>query len=279
MGDVSDAMARSKGKPAPLDTLEDRPIQVESGAGLSFDEADLAARDKPHVAPLNPLPLDVPQTPAPSPSPMASLASRGGMPATVLSRQYRQVRDGMRQRGRSRGVRVHAFASPTAHDARTPTLINIGTAFGELADPRVLLLEANLRGPTFHRFFQKPFTPGLVHLLRGTLTGLDEAIHPTRHDNLHVLPAGDCEFAESRALLSSQAMADLMMELRQRYDHVLIDTPPLTDGDEACLLASMADESLLIARMHKTAGDLIERSKTLLRDAGCPLAGVILSHG
>lgn len=286
MGDVFDALSRSKGKPAPLDLLNQRPIQVESGAGLSFDEAELAARSKPPIAPLNPLPADPLVSPAPRPAESPSPPIRADEPETsagraaMVSQQYRQIRDGMRQRAQARGTKVHLFASSTGREGRSPTLINIAIALSEIPRERTLLLEADLHTPALHRFFQKPFTPGLAHLLRGELVTLEDATHPSGHAYLDVLPAGDCVFGDpdARSLLLSQTMADLMMELRSRYDHILIDAPALEDCGDACVLASMADEALLIVQAQKTSSDQVERSRRLLRSTDIFLAGTILSH-
>lgn len=319
MGDVFDALSRSRGEPvarpvagdgngeAETDATAERPLTPEHPGALPLAEVEAKVEREGrvhHAVPPMPIGAPPPRTPPAPPSEAARLVppprpmptpqpnvritpgiqpprpNGGADPARqqVLLAQYRQIRDGMIERGKERGVQVHLLTSSTAREGRTATLLRIAGAFAELPDARVVLVEADLHHPSFHRQFQRPFTPGLVQLLRNRAT-LNEAIHNTRHVGLDVLPAGDCEFNESLQLVSGQAMADLIRTLRDRYDKVLIDGPAVQQApDDAAVLASLADEVLLVVRMHKTPSELVEDTKSRLRAAHTPLAGVILSH-
>lgn len=260
-------------KPQPVSPPRDAARVVTNGANGTNGHAPAAASrvvvaPKGAVEKANGLPAR-----APTPPSAAELARQN-----VILEQYRQVRDGILARQNERGAKVHMLTSASGQDGRTQLLVALAQSFGELVGHRVVLVEADLRAPTFHRHFQRAFTPGLVHFLRNRAS-LDQSIHRTRHDHLDVLPAGDVEFTEATELVASQRMMDAIKELRERYDTVFIDAPPAPNFDDAATLGALSDECLLVARMNKTPNDLVDAAKAKLRTAGCRLAGVILSHG
>ena len=73
-------------------------------------------------------------------------------------------------------------------------------------------------------------------------------------------------------------MGQLIDRLRDRYDHIFIDTPPVITVTDACILGAMCDETLLVVRLNKTATEAVDRAKRLLRASNCEVSGVILTH-
>lgn len=197
---------------------------------------------------------------------------------SVITEQYRAIRTQILARGRNRKLQVHAVTSSAPEEGKSVTTINLGMTFSELRNQKILLIEGDLRRPTFHKLFNRQATPGLIHLLRGQETDIDKAIHPTAYDNLQFMPAGDRDFVSSTELLSSPKMHQILDRLRDRYDHIFLDTPPVITVTDACILGAMADETLLVVRLNRTPSDLVDRAKRLLRASNCDVAGVILTH-
>lgn len=197
---------------------------------------------------------------------------------SALTEQYRAIRTQILARARSRRLQVHVLTSSAPEEGKSVTTMNLGMVFSELRNLRCLLVEGDLRRPTFHKLLDKTLAPGLIQVLRGEVTDIDKAIHPTVYENLQVMPAGDREFVSSTELLSSPRMAQLLERLRDKYDHIFIDTPPVVTVTDACILGAMADETILVVRLNKTPTAIVDRAKRLLRAANCEVAGVILTH-
>lgn len=197
---------------------------------------------------------------------------------SALTEQYRAIRTQILARARNRRLQVHVLTSSAPEEGKSVTTMNLGMVFSELRNLRCLLVEGDLRRPTFHKLLDKTLAPGLIQVLRGEVTDIDKAIHPTVYENLQIMPAGDREFVSSTELLSSPRMAQLLERLRDKYDHIFIDTPPVVTVTDACILGAMADETILVVRLNKTPTAIVDRAKRLLRAANCEVAGVILTH-
>jgi capsular exopolysaccharide synthesis family protein len=196
----------------------------------------------------------------------------------IITEQYRAIRTQILARCRNRRVQVHVITSSAPQEGKTVTTINLGIAFSELRNQRTLLIEGDLRRPAFARMLARDQKPGLLHYLRGEVDEIDRILQPSVYDNLQIIPAGDREFTKSTELLSSPRMAFLLDRLRDRYDHIFIDTPPVITVTDGCILGAMADDTLLVVRLNRTPTDAVDRAKRLLRAANCEIAGCILTH-
>jgi capsular exopolysaccharide synthesis family protein len=197
---------------------------------------------------------------------------------SVITEQYRAIRTQVLARARNRRVQTHVITSSAPEEGKSVTTVNLGIAFSELRSQKTLLIEGDLRRPSFQHLFDRDIEHGLVDLLRGEETDVDKCIQPTVYENLQFLPAAGKEFAHSTELLSSPRMVQLLDRLKDRYDHIFIDTPPVITVTDACILGSMCDQTLLVVRLYRTPADVVDRAKRLLRAANCEVAGVILTH-
>jgi len=197
---------------------------------------------------------------------------------SLITEQYRQIRTQILARGRNRKLHTHVITSSAPGEGKSVTCVNLGIAFAELRNQKTLLIEGDLRRPSFGRLLNRRATPGLIQLLRGEVDNIEEGLHETVYDNLQILPAGDHEHEASTQLLSSPRMMKVLEQAKDRYDHIFIDTPPVITVTDACILGTAADEVLMVVRLHKTQTNVVERAKRLLRASNCELAGVILTH-
>lgn len=112
------------------------------------------------------------------------------------------------------------------------------------ADKRVLLIDADLRRGTSHRYFNIPASPGLTELIQGNTTPT-EAIKTVMHENLSVLPRGTHPDDPSE-LLSNKNFKPLINELAQHYDIIIIDTAPILLVTDAALIGSLSSINYLV---------------------------------
>jgi capsular exopolysaccharide synthesis family protein len=108
---------------------------------------------------------------------------------------------------------------------------------------KTLLLDADLRHPSVHRLFEIPEAPGFAEALRGDVAPAD-AVRPTGLANLHVLPAGRCDYA-ALAQLNGPALPRALNDLKERYEFVLVDCSPVLHVADTLLIAPHMDGVLL----------------------------------
>ena len=131
-----------------------------------------------------------------------------------------------------------------------------------------------------HNVLHTERSPGLSELLSGTAP-LEEALReitPPDHGPgaFSFIPAGS-PVSNPAELLGSPAMRELLDLLVERYDHVVIDTPPLCVVTDAAVLATQADGVLFVARMGVTHGDALKRSVEEMRSLGARVVGTVLT--
>ncbi len=197
---------------------------------------------------------------------------------SAVTEQYRAIRTQLLARARNKSMQVTVLTSSTPEEGKSVTTANMGIVFSELRNKKTLLIEGDLRRPSFNKLFDRDTTPGMLQLLRGEVDRIDDALHPTIYDNLQFIPAGGRDTIHSTELLSSPRMVQVLEQLKDRYDHIFIDSPPVITVTDSCILGSLAEQVLLVVRLNKTPSTAVERAKRLLRANNCEVSGVILTH-
>lgn len=173
--------------------------------------------------------------------------------------------------------RLVVVASASPGDGKSTVSVNTATAFAQRGT-RVLLADADLRGGVLHGVFDAPQGPGLADVLAGRAT-LDEAVREVEAGGgrtLYLLPAGTLPL-DPAELLGSPAMARLADELREEFDVVVFDTPPLSEGADAALLGSVADTTVLVARHGVTQREALQGAAARLREFDVAVSGVVMN--
>jgi len=267
---VSDAFERSDPSRVRSDDANDNTISAPVKAPPSDDSADdsadqaAAASGAPSdIAKLNGYALQV-----------VVHHDRG----SVVTEQYRAIRTQILARSRTRRLQTHVITSSTPEEGKSVTVLNLGVAFSELRNQRTLLIEGDLRRPAFEKLFDRKCDNGLMQLLRGDVDDYEQILHPTVYDNLQFIPSGGRDPNHSTELLSSPRMVQLLDRLKDRYDHIFFDSPPVVTVTDSCILGQMADGVMMVVRLNKTPSDVVDRAKRLLRASSCEISGVILTH-
>lgn len=141
---------------------------------------------------------------------------------------------------------------------------------------RVCLVEADLRRPRATKYLGIEPGIGLSDVVVGQYT-LDQALVEWHRGLLTVLPAGDAP-PDPTHLLGSQATAQVLRELRSRFDLVLIDAPPLLPVSDAAILGALSDGVILIANFGRVRRDQIDLAANSLGSVGAQLVGTILNR-
>jgi capsular exopolysaccharide synthesis family protein len=163
-------------------------------------------------------------------------------------------------------------AAPT--EGKTMVACSIATALAQ-GGLRVCIVDCDLRRPRLHRVFDRVGDTGITNVLLGEAT-LDEVARPTVVENLWSIPAGPMPPNPADAL-HSQKFRDIIRELGERYDRVVIDSPPLVAVTDATILSKMCDGTIFVVRAFRTSKFLCRQALRSLRDVDAPLLGVVLN--
>ncbi|MBI3634874.1 MAG: AAA family ATPase [Candidatus Rokubacteria bacterium] len=204
---------------------------------------------------------------------------------------YRMLRTNVQFIRTERPGKTLLVTSSTLQEGKTTTLVNLAVALAQ-GGQRVLLVDANLRRPSLHRFFRVTEGHGLLDVLVGNARWRDcvtsgaEALRGHEHladalalsglERLDVVLAGGVA-ANPSELLSTPAMTELLSEAGNDYDIVLIDAPPVLPVTDAAILAAHVDGVVLVYEAGKVGRLVLKRAKAHLEGVRAPLWGVVLN--
>lgn len=196
-------------------------------------------------------------------------------PASAMSEEYRSIRTSILARHENERHLVHTITSATPQEGKTITCVNLGLTFAELRNRKTIIIECDLRLPTFGKLLNcETNRPGLIDYLRGNAK-VSEIIQQVEGSQLHIIPAGGRVSDEAVQLISGQRMSNLIQGLRAKYDHVIIDTPPVLQLADAGILGSQSEEVLVVARMRRTPRPLVEQAISTLASYNAQVNGII----
>ncbi|CAN5529837.1 hypothetical protein BH09PLA1_BH09PLA1_28000 [soil metagenome] len=170
--------------------------------------------------------------------------------------------------------RTILVTSPKPGDGKSVCATNLALALTQ-AGRTVVLVDADLRRPTQHVNLDLRDGAGLTDALRST-AALRWAIQPSGIDNLDALPAGSTKQNPSE-LLDSPEFRALLTELGARYDHVVIDSPPINVVNYAALIAGYCDATVLVVRAEHTTRDDAARALEMLTKVGGRVVGAVVN--
>jgi capsular exopolysaccharide synthesis family protein len=198
-------------------------------------------------------------------------------PQSQMAESYRALRTSLLLSNLGAPPKVIMVTSALPQEGKTTTSINCAVVLAQKKDTRVLLIDADLRRPSIHKKLGMDPGNGLSKLLTDSATHLDDVITPTTIlSNLFVLPAGKTP-PNPAELLASSNMRDLLADLREKFDHIVIDTPPSLSVTDAVVLSPRADAVLLVIRSGQTTKQALRRSRDILTQVNAKVVGVLLN--
>ena len=151
---------------------------------------------------------------------------------------------------------------------------NLATILAQ-SDKRVLIIDADLRRGYLHKYFNLDTQPGLTELLNGQ-QNLETVIRHTEVPGLSVISRGKSP-ANPSELLSSNQFKNLLEQMSEKFDHVIIDTPPVLAVTDGIIISQYTGVNLVIARYAKTQMKELELTLNRFEQAGVKVNGFILN--
>lgn len=164
--------------------------------------------------------------------------------------------------------------SATAGEGKTSTATNLAVALSQ-AGRRVLIIDGDLRRPQVAGLFGLESSVGLTTVLVGR-TKLDESIQVHEPSGVHFLAGGPTP-PNPTEVLQAKATKDLLAQVREKYDNVIIDAPPLLPVADAAILTTSTDGAILVASHGSTNRDELETAATRLKTVGARLFGTVVN--
>jgi len=196
-------------------------------------------------------------------------------PQSQMAESYRALRTSLLLSNLGAPPKVIMVTSARPQEGKTTTSINTAIVLAQKG-VRVLLMDADLRRPSIHKTLGMGPCSGLSNVLTGSAT-LQQTIAATPIlPNLFIMPAGTPP-PNPAELLASSNMRDLLVTLREQFDHIVIDTPPTLSVTDAVVLSPRADATILVIRSGQTTKQALRRSRDILMQVNAHVAGVLLN--
>ena len=204
-----------------------------------------------------------------------SAISRGASSLSRIAEALRGMRTSILLSSPGAPPKVIMITSTRPAEGKSSVATLMAITFA-LNGSRVLLIDADLRRPSVHLRFRIPKGLGLSSLLSGKSNIKDATTEWPELTNLHIMTSGPVPPLPSE-LLGSRQMEDLILKLREEYDFVLIDTPPVLAVTDASILGRLTDAAILIIRYGAAQRHVVQRCIDLLDRSGAHLLGVAVN--
>jgi len=196
-------------------------------------------------------------------------------PDSISSEAFRTLRTRVQFSKYTKNAKTLLITSSAPGEGKTIISVNLTASFAQ-ANKKSVILDCDLRKPRVHRIFNDNETPGFLDYLFGKLS-YENIIRKTEIRNLDFIPAGTIPPNPSE-IMGSRAMKALLQKLKEDYEVVIIDSPPVMAVSDAEILAQFVDASILIVSAHSTEVDWLEESVNRLKNEQNNFAGVILNN-
>lgn len=171
-------------------------------------------------------------------------------------------------------IKTICVTSCIPHEGKTMTTINISISIAS-ANKKVVYIDADIRKPRQYKKIASKYNDGLSNYLSG-MAELDDVISETNIDNLDMIVCGP-KPPNPAELLGTPRFLELLEKLKERYDYVIIDTPPLGSMIDAAIIAAAADGTIMLVKYNTIDYRKALKVKEQLEKANARIIGVVLN--
>lgn len=191
-----------------------------------------------------------------------------------VKESYKAIRTNIALSVMKDGCKRLVFTSAVPSEGKSTTALNVAVSFSR-AYSRVLLIDCDLRKPRMHKALGLENNTGVTNVLSGLAT-LEEAVRKTKFENLDLLSSGLLAPNPSE-MLASERMQRLLDTLSERYDYIIIDTPPINVVADALPLIKISDGMVFVTRQNYSSHNEIENALAKLQFINAKILGVVVN--
>lgn len=195
-------------------------------------------------------------------------------PASDTAEAYRALRTAVQFAAPEGQLKTLLVTSPAGGDGRTTLVSNLAIALAQ-AGKKVCLVDCDLRKPMQHEIFGVKNNTGLSMLLGGRCS-LETATQRGGVTGLEVLPCGPTP-ANPSEILNSREFGDVLEQLADKYDYVVIDSPPVESVNDSRIVAALCDATLVVLKAQSSHRRQAERARNSLLGVGARIIGVVVN--
>lgn len=194
-------------------------------------------------------------------------------PKSVISESFRTLRTNLQYSSLDKEYKIIVITSPNQGEGKTTIASNLALTLAE-GEKKVVLIDCDLRKPSIHRYFKISNKIGLSQVLLG-----EENFHIASKkykDNMTILTSGHIPPNPAEALASDR-MGKFLEWLKEEFDYIILDTPPVLIVTDSQILSTKADGTILVVRAEKTKKDEMRESIGLLKQVNTNIIGIVLN--
>ncbi len=195
-------------------------------------------------------------------------------PKSPVSEAYRSLRTNIQFSHVDEKIGAVLVTSSGPKEGKSTTSANLVIAMAQ-SGKKVVLIDADLRRPVVHSIFGLEKDEGLTNYLMDDIS-FEQMIKPSIMENLYIIPSGVLPPNPSE-LLASEKMKALLEKLREEFDFILFDTPPIIAVTDAAILSTIVDGAILVVSSGHTNYDALVRAKSLLDAVNTRILGALLN--
>lgn len=195
-----------------------------------------------------------------------------------LSEAYRQLRTSILLSSAGHAPKSLLVTSSLPSEGKTTIATNTTISLAQTG-ARVLIIDADMRRPRVHSVFGVKNGEGLSSVLSSEMTEAEilATIKTDERTNVSVLTSGPIP-PNPAELVGSEQMTKLLRLFQKHFDHVVVDSPPITSFTDGVLIASIVDGVILVVHSGQSSRQVVRRARQLIQDVGAKIFGVVLNN-
>lgn len=198
-------------------------------------------------------------------------------PKATITEQYKILRTNVLGVNKGKPPKVIGITSSVHSEGKTITALNLAVTIAHATKkPKVLLVDADMRRGKVAKYLGIENHLGLCDVLQGNAT-TEEAMFKLDIENLTFLAAGPVP-ENPAELLDSERMRDFLTDVRMKFDHILIDTPPMISVTDAGIVGVQCDGMVVVIQAGRTQRGVVRRATELLDQSHCDILGYVLTN-
>jgi capsular exopolysaccharide synthesis family protein len=199
-------------------------------------------------------------------------------PMSPVAEQYRMLRTNVLALDPKKELKTIAITSSIHSEGKSISSLNFAiTMAKDLNKKKILLIDADLRRGTIHKYLGMEATEGLSSVLSNQEEMNGAFVEIKGVENLDILPCGKYP-ANPAELVGSIRFRNFLSLMKQRYDYIIFDTPPIIPVTDAGLIGSQIDGVIMVVQSGRTQRGIVKHSEGLLRQANAKLLGYIVTN-
>lgn len=196
-------------------------------------------------------------------------------PKSHIAEAYRILRTNIEFSNIDKNIKTILVTSAQQNEGKSTAISNLASTFASLENKKVLIIDCDLRNPSVHKMFNVSNISGLTDVLTGQ-KDIEKCIEKTKVKNLDILKAGKIPPNPSE-ILQSKKMRNFMEVIKEYYDYIFIDSPPVGIVTDASILAQYADGTILLVAANEADIEAVKVAKERLEGVNANILGAILN--